>query len=243
MTQSVCAIIGAGEGLGQSLAAKFSGEGFDLALVSRSEQGSSAAMAAATAANSSALVRYFKADATEPSTIEGSLNSIFQEMGNIEVLIYNARGGYSPIKPLDITYSQLEENYQIEVVGAFAAAKSVIPTMLEHGHGTILFSSATAALRGSGSNPLFAIGKFGLRALSQCLSKAYAINGIHIAHVRLDCALDVPLIRQYYGENFKEEETSNTDDVAETYWWVHQQPKSAWSNEVELRPYTENWTY
>lgn len=243
MTQGVCAIIGAGEGLGQSLAAKFAREGYDLALVSRSEQGSSAAVEAAAAANPSAVVRYFEADATQPETIEDSFEAISQAMGNVGILIYNARGGYSLTKPLDMTYSQLEEIYRIEVVGAFAAAKAVLPPMLEDGRGTILFSSATAALRGSASNPLFAIGKFGLRALSQCLSKAYAANGIHVAHVRLDCSLDVPLIRQYYGENFKEEETSNTDDVAETYWWVHQQPKSAWSNEVELRPYTENWTY
>ena len=118
-----------------------------------------------------------------------------------------------------------------------------MPAMITRGQGTVLYSSATAAFRGSGTNPLFAIGKFGLRALAQSLAKAYSKDGVHVAHVRLDCTLDVPMVRQYMGANFNAAETSNTDDVASTYWWVHQQPRSAWSNEVELRPYTENWTY
>ncbi len=239
MNQPVCAIVGAGEGLGQSLAAKFASKGFDLALLSRSEKGSSAA---ATAANASSTVNYFKADATDPQSIEAAFASI-ADMGEIEVLIYNARGGYSMINPLDMTYAQLDEIYQLEVVGAFAAAKAVMPAMIERGRGSVLFSSATAAMRGSGSNPLFAIGKFGLRALAQSLTKAYAKDSVHVVHMRLDCALDVPVIRKYYDDKFTVDDTSNTDDVAETYWWVHQQPKSAWSNEVELRPYTENWTY
>jgi NADP-dependent 3-hydroxy acid dehydrogenase YdfG len=118
-----------------------------------------------------------------------------------------------------------------------------MPAMIERGHGTVIYSSATAALRGSGTNPLYAIGKFGLRALSQSLAKAYARHGVHVVHIRLDCALDVPIVRQYYGDKFNPEELSNTDDVAESYLWVHRQPKSAWSNEVELRPYTEEWTF
>ena len=243
MTQPVCAIVGAGEGLGQSLAAKFASNGFDLALLSRSEKGSGAAVAAATAANASASVRYFTADATDPQSLEAAFSDIGKNMGDIEVLIYNARGGYSPINPLDMSYDQLNEIYQLEVIGAFAAAKAVMPAMIERGRGTVLFSSATAALRGSGNNPLYAIGKFGLRALSQSLTKAYAKDGVHIVHIRLDCSLDVPEIRKYFDDKFTVDDTSNTDDVAETYWWVHQQPKSAWSNEVELRPYTENWTY
>ena len=64
-----------------------------------------------------------------------------------------------------------------------------------------------------------------------------------LSHVALDCTLDVPVVRKYLGANADREQLANTDDVAETYWWVHRQPKSAWSNEVELRPYTENWTY
>jgi NADP-dependent 3-hydroxy acid dehydrogenase YdfG len=117
-----------------------------------------------------------------------------------------------------------------------------MPGMIERGRGSVIFSSATAALRGSGTNPLYAIGKFALRALAQNLAKAYAKDGVHVVHVRLDCNLDVPLVREWLGGKFDPELTSNCDDVADSYWWVHQQPRSAWSNEIELRPYTENWT-
>ena len=243
MKAKVCAVIGAGAGLGQALARRFARGGYTLALLSRSEAGSEAALAAAREADSSAPHRFVAADATDTASLESSLAQVNRDLGEIDVMIYNARGGYDLRAPLDMSYDDLNAIYQLEVVGAFAAARAVMPAMIERGTGSVIFSSATAALRGSGTNPLYAIGKFGLRALSQSLAKAYAKDGVHVVHVRLDCTLDVPEVRQWLGDNFKVEETSNTDDVAETYWWVHQQPKSAWSNEVELRPYTENWTY
>ncbi|MFP6742256.1 MAG: SDR family NAD(P)-dependent oxidoreductase [Alphaproteobacteria bacterium] len=239
MPHPVCAIVGAGEGLGQSLAAKFAGESYDIALISRTEKGSRAAAEAAAGAN----VNFYQADATQPETIERAFAKAAEDMGEIDVLIYNARGNFTRCEPLDMTYEALEEVYRLEVVGAFAAAKSVLPAMQQRGHGSVLFSSATAALRGSASHPLYAIGKFGLRALSQSLAKAYSKDGVHIVHVRLDCDLDMPLMRELYGDDFDADKMADTDDVAEAYWWAHQQPRSAWSNEIELRPYTETWTY
>ncbi|MGD9603675.1 MAG: SDR family NAD(P)-dependent oxidoreductase [Gammaproteobacteria bacterium] len=240
MKREVCAIVGGGEGLGRALAATFARNGCDIALVSRTVAGSAAAQAAAEAAG--ARVEFEAADATRPGELEGAFARIASRLGEVDVLIYNARGGYELHRPLDLTTAQLEEIFRLEVLGAFAAAKAVMPGMIARGRGTVLFSSATAAFRGSPGNALFAIGKFGLRALSQSLAKAYARDGVHVAHVRLDCNLDVPLVREFMGEAYRPEDCSNTDDVAQTYWWVHRQPRSAWSNEVELRPYTEQWT-
>ena len=242
MSQPVCAIVGAGEGLGRSLAAKFAGEGFDIALVSRSENGSRAAAGNASAANPQAKIRFLAADATQPHTIEQAFATVAREMGEVQVLIYNARGSFTRCEPLAMTYAQLDDIYHVEVVGAFAAAKAVIPAMRERGSGSVLFSSATAALRGSGIAPLYAIGKFGLRALSQSLAKAYAKDGVHVVHFRLDCDLDVPLMRELYGDEYNPKSLADPDGVAEAYWWAHRQPKSAWSNEIELRPHTEAWT-
>ncbi len=243
MSTPVCAIVGAGDGLGQALARRFAAEGMTLALLSRSESGSAAALAAANETAPGGAHRYVQTDATQPEGLEAALNQVARDCGDIEVLIYNARGGYQLRDPITMSYDDLDEIYKLEVVGAFAAAKAVLPGMRERKRGTILYSSATAALRGSGTNPLYAIGKFGLRALSQSLAKAYAVDGVHIVHVRLDCTLDVPEVRQWMGDKFDPELTSNCDDVADSYWWVHQQPRSAWSNEIELRPYTENWTF
>ncbi|MEM7224778.1 MAG: SDR family NAD(P)-dependent oxidoreductase [Pseudomonadota bacterium] len=243
MKRRICTIVGAGEGLGQALAAKFAGQSFDIALMSRTEAGSAAAAQAAAAANDAADVRFFRADATRPNTLESALANIGSDMGAIDVLIYNARGQFTACEPLDMTYEALEEVYRVEVVGAFAAAKSVLPTMIGRSRGSIFFSSATAAFRGSSNFPLYAIGKFGLRALSQSLAKAYAKDGVHIVHFRLDCDLDVPVMRELYGDQRAQTGLASPDDVAETYWLTYQQPKGAWSNEVEIRPYTETWTY
>ena len=243
MSRPICAIVGAGEGLGKALAGKFSAEGCNLALISRTEGGSEAACKAARAANPETEAMFFCADATQPETIENAFDDIARELGSVDILIYNARGSFPRCEPLDMTYDAMDDVFRVEVMGAFAAAKSVIPSMRKRGQGTLLFSSATAALRGSASHPLYAIGKFGLRGLTQSLAKAYAKDGIHVAHVRLDCDLDVPIMQKIYGDRYNPEILANPDDVAETYWWVYQQPKGAWSNEVELRPYTENWTY
>lgn len=243
MTTNVCMIVGSGEGLGRALAATFARAGFDIALLSRSEQTSGPALEAARAARAGAKVSFYATDATRPAELERAATRVCAELGPIEVLIYNARGGYDLRAPLAMTYGELEAVFQLEVVGAFAAAKAVMPAMLERGHGSVLFSSATAAFRGSADNPLYAIGKFGLRALAQSLAKAYAKDGVHVAHVRLDCSLDVPVVRQAFGEQVDATTLANTDDVAASYLWLHQQPKSAWSNELELRPYTERWTY
>ena len=244
MGEKVCAIVGAGEGLGQSLAEVFANGGFDVALLSRTEKGSRAALEAARRVNPACQARFFAADASVPAVLEAALARVRHELGAVEVLIYNVRGDdFTSKAPLAIEYTELREIFEIEVVGALAAAKAVMPRMIEAGHGTVIFSSATAALRGSATNALYAIGKFGLRALSQSLAKAYAKAGVHVAQVRLDCTLDVPIVRKLLGQRFDPTKVAATADVARTYLWIAQQPKSAWSNEVELRPFTEDWTF
>lgn len=243
MGQGVCAIVGAGGGLGRALAATFAADGYDVALSSRTEMGSAAAIEAARGARAGAKVGFFAANALEPETVEAALRRVAADLGDVEVMIYNVRGDPNWKPPLAIEYDEIREIVDLEVTGALAAAKAVMPAMIERKRGTVIFSSATAAFRGSASNPLYAIGKFALRALSQSLAKAYAKQGVHVAHVRLDCALDVPLVRQFMGERFDPEQAAATTDVAKSYLAIVGQPKSAWSNEVELRPYTEEWTY
>lgn len=243
MERSVCVIVGAGAGLGRALAARFSLGGYDVALVSRTETGSAVALESAARASSKVRTGFWSADATQPESVEHAIAQIEREMGDIDVLIYNVRDSFNRCDPLDMSYEELERVFRLEVVSAYAAARAAIPGMRSRGRGNVLFSSATAALRGSETHPLYSIGKFALRALSQSLAKAYAKDGVHVAHVRLDCDLDVPLMRELYADKYDPGSLANTDDVAQTYWWVHEQPRSAWSNEVELRPYTERWTY
>ena len=243
MSRPVCAIVGAGEGLGRALAVRFAEENFDIGLVSRFREGSRAAAEAAASAGPEAKIGFFAADARQPETVERALHDVAAEIGEVEVLIYNVRGEFARRDPLDMTYEELEEIYRVEVVGAFAAARAVLPAMRERGAGSVMFSSATAAFRGSATHALYAIGKFGVRALSQSLAKAYSKDGVHVVHMRLDCDLDVPLMRERYGDDYANAHLADPDAVAQAYWWAHRQPKSAWSNEIEIRPHTESWTY
>lgn len=236
LSRPVCAIVGSGEGLGRALAARFAQGGYDLALISRSKAGSAAASAAAKAANGQIQVSYQSADANDPETIRAALDMV----GPVDVLIYNVRDSFTRRSPLDIDLPDLEAAFRLEVVSALAAAQGVMPGMCKRGFGTVLFSSATAAFRGSATHPLYSIPKFGLRGLSQSLAKAHAADGIHVAHMRLDCDLDVPIMHKSYGDDTSG--LADPRDVAETYWLTHLQPKGAWSNEVDIRPHTETWT-
>lgn len=239
---SVCAIVGAGEGLGASLARVFAQDGCDVALLSRTPAGTAAARDAAVAANADVRVIAVQADAAKPESLDAGLSRVASELGPVDILIYNVRGSIAFRRPLDVSCDELRNILDIEVIGAFAATRAVLPSMIDRRRGTILYSSATAALRGSATGLLYATAKFGLRGLSQSVAKAYAAQGVHVAHVRLDCALDVPIVRTMMGKDYRPELTSSTDDVARSYLWIHHQPRSAWSNEVELRPFTENWT-
>ena len=144
MSRPVCVIIGPGEGLGQALAKKFAHQGYNVALISRSLEGSAKALKVVKQVGTDG--HHFYADAQSPETIETAIANVISEMGEIEVLIYNARGDFTACKPLEISYEQLSEVYNLEVVGAFAAAKSVLPKMIKQGSGSIFFSSATAAM-------------------------------------------------------------------------------------------------
>lgn len=241
--RGVCTIVGHGPGLGTALAKRFARGGYDLGLVSRSEESRVAAQNAALAERPTTQVWHQRADANSPVSLERALSALSADAGPIDVLIYNVRGTFARCEPLDMTYDMLEYTFRLEVAGAFAAAKAVLPEMRTRGHGTIFFSSATAAFRGSATHPIYAIGKFGLRALSQSLTKAYSKDGVHIVHMRLDCDLDVPTMNGIYRVTRDQAGLADHKDVAETYWLTLQQPKGVWSNEVEIRPLTETWTY
>ena len=137
MCRSICAIVGVGRGLGKALAIKFANEGFDIAIISRSKVNSMPAIQAASDAKSD--VHFIEADANNPKSVEGALNKIMTDMGKIEILIYNCRGEFKACAPLDMTYRELTDIFELEVVGAFAAAKAVLPKMIENSNGSIFF--------------------------------------------------------------------------------------------------------
>jgi NAD(P)-dependent dehydrogenase (short-subunit alcohol dehydrogenase family) len=240
----LCAIVGAEEGLGACLAKAFAGEGCDLALLSPTRDDSRDALEAArTSLRPGGRVIDFDCDPSRADAVERALRDVAQKMGAIDVLIYNVRPEVAFVPPLEVTPATLRDMIEIEAVSAFAAARTVLPSMIERGTGTLLFTSATAALRGAAHGLTFATAKFALRGMTQSLAKAYASKGIHVVHVRLDCYLDDAFARRNMGDKFREEHAARSEDVAQAYLQAYRQPRSAWSNEIELRPACENWTF
>ena len=169
-TKALCTIVGAGEGLGKSLAKRFAKQGFDIALISRSKSNAAPIIDSLHHSFPGVAAKHFAADVTQAVELESVIGDLHRELGNTSVLLYNARGEFKAYGPLELPYDVLDSLFRIEVVGALAAAKAVLPAMIEKGAGSIFYSSATAAFRGSSQYPHYAIAKFGLRALSQsCL--------------------------------------------------------------------------
>ena len=176
MGEKRCAIIGAGAGLGRALAARFAREGYVLTLLSRSEAGSSAALDAARAAAPDAAHRFLAADAQEPPTIEQALT----DAGPFEVLIYNARGGYTLREPLAMTFEELEEIYRLEVIGAHAAARAVMPAMIARGGGVIVNISSGAATSSLEGWSHYCASKAAALMLTQCGAKELGPKGVRV---------------------------------------------------------------
>jgi NAD(P)-dependent dehydrogenase (short-subunit alcohol dehydrogenase family) len=130
--------------------------------------------------------------------------------------------------------------YGVQNSGAFYAAQQILPAMVEAGRGTILLTGATASLRGSARFSALAVGKFGLRALGQSMAREFGPQGIHVAHVVIDGQINTPRVRERSPE--REEHTMLSPEViAETYWQLHIQDRTAWTLELDLRPAVESF--
>ncbi|CAF3898176.1 unnamed protein product [Rotaria sp. Silwood1] len=180
------------------------------------------------------------ADASNVSSLKNAFNTIRTKFGNDpEVLLYNASGFvYKSI--LDMKPEELQNALNICVVGGFVASQEVLPSMLKNGKGTILFTGATASLRGSAKFAGFAAAKFALRALAQSMARELGPQGIHVAHIIIDGQINTP--SQVQSQPDRDIETFlNSDAIAETYWQLHIQPRSTWTQELDLRPSVEKF--
>ncbi|RUP48968.1 putative short chain dehydrogenase [Jimgerdemannia flammicorona] len=160
----------------------------------------------------------------------------------IELAVYNA-SVYVRGNILEMEASEFESAWKVICMGAFLVSKEVVPGMLERKRGTLIFTGATASLRGSAKFAPFAVGKFGLRALSQSLAREFGPQGVHVAHVIVDGAIDTPRIRGMAATFNKNPETEmlNPDRIADAYSYLHEQHPSTWTHELDLRPAVEKF--
>jgi NAD(P)-dependent dehydrogenase (short-subunit alcohol dehydrogenase family) len=233
----VAAILGVGPGLGAAVARRFAREGFAAALMARNEDGLSGIRQEIEEDGGAALS--ISADATDPASVEVAFGRVRDEVGDPEVFVYNA-GAFQMGGVLEIPPERFDECFRANCAGAFYAAQQVLPAMVEAGRGTILLTGATAALRGSARFSALAVGKFGLRALSQSMAREFGPQGIHVAHVVIDGQINTPSMRERSPD--REEHTMlSPEAIAETYWRLHTQDRTAWTLELDLRPSVEGF--
>ena len=230
MTKPVCVVVGIGPQNGASFARRFASEGYAVALLSRKTDYSSSLAAEIESAKA------YACDVTDPLAIETAFAAVRAEMGKIDVLVYNAGSGvWGNIE--ELSAHDFEQSWRINTMGAFLVSKEVIPSMKEEKAGTIIFVGATASLRGKPFTTAFAPAKASQRSLAQAMARHLWPSGIHVALIIIDggiksLASDVDV---------EAPETLNPDDIATTAYFLSQQPRSAWSFEVDVRPSQESW--
>jgi len=233
MAQPVCLISGVGPGTGSALVRRFAGEGYRVAMLARNAQ----RLAALSEQVSSA--RAYVCDVSDHSQVDAAVASVEREMGAPSVLIHNAVGGawgtFTEIEP-DV----LNRNFQVNTMGLLYLARRVAPAMVAAGKGAIIVTGNTSALRGRANFAGFAPTKAAQRILAEAMARDLGAKGVHVAYIVIDAVIDVPWAR----ERFKDK----PDDffiapaaIADEAWHVANQPRSAWSFNVEVRPFGETW--
>lgn len=233
MSKPVCAVIGIGPGNGAAIARRFARENYRLALLSRSTTLSG------KLASELGNARAYACDASDTQSVQTAFENVRKDLGDVDALVYNAGSGtWGNVE--DVSAENLENAWRVNVLGAFTAVRAVIPAMKQHGKGSIVFIGATASRRGSARAAAFAQAKAAQRALAESMARHLWPAGIHIALVIIDGIVDLPHTRERMPDK-PESFFVKPDDVAATVYWLTQQPRSAWSFEVEARPFGEAW--
>lgn len=237
-TDRVAVILGTGPGLGSALALKFSREGYKVAIVSRTKRKLEKIQKDIENSGGEAFIA--PADVTNEKDLKAAFNNIFQKLGKtIDVLVYNA-GDFKMQSILKIKPDEFKNSWDINCFGAFLSSKLVLPSMLKRKKGTIIFTGATASIRGSAGFSRLAVGKFGLRALAQSMAREFGPKGIHIAHVIIDGQIESPS----YSKKLPQRENKSflsPEAIADQYWHIHNQPTTSWTLEMDLRPAVERF--
>jgi len=237
----VALVIGAGDYLGAAIARRFAREGFTACVTRRRGEGLDDLVASIEDAGGTA--RGFYSDARDEDQVAEVIETIEREVGPIEVFVFNV-GGNVKFDVLETTTRVYTKVWQMCALAGFLTAREVARRMVERGHGTMLFTGATASLRGAAGFSAFSGGKHALRALAQSLARELGPKGIHVAHVVIDGPIDTAATRELFPEYFAKRGPDGIlkpEDIAETYWAIHSQPPSAWTHEVDVRPYVESW--
>jgi NAD(P)-dependent dehydrogenase (short-subunit alcohol dehydrogenase family) len=238
----VALVIGAGDGNGAAIARRFAREGYTACVVRRTEQALQPLVEAIKADGRRAHA--FAADARKEEAVVALLEQIERDIGPVEVLVFNV-GANVPCSILEETSRKYFKIWEMACFAGFLSAREAAKRMVPRGRGSILFTGATASLRGGATFAAFAGAKHALRALAQSMARELGPKNIHVAHVVVDGAVDTAFIRDnfpaMYAERMPKDGILQPDHIAESFWQLHRQPRDAWTFELDLRPYMETW--
>jgi NAD(P)-dependent dehydrogenase (short-subunit alcohol dehydrogenase family) len=233
MSRPVCVIVGAGPGNGAAFARRFAREGYAAALLARDIE------SLRTLEQEIDGAKAYSYDATRESDARETFAEIARELGPVEVLIYNA----SSREFADIAHTSpemFERAWRVTTLGCFLALKSVIPDMQSARRGTIIIIGATASWSGNAGFVAFAAAKAAQRSLVQSVARDLGPAGVHVAHVVIDAVVDSPRTRQMMPDK-DDDFFARSEDIAESVFFLTRQPRSAWTFELDLRPFGERW--
>jgi len=245
----VCLVVGAGAGIGGHVAARFTQAEYYAVLCRRSDQKGLDTLVE-DIREGGGQARGYLLDATAEGSIEDLVAEVEAEIGPIEVAVYNLGAQIGHRALADTSYKAFELGWRLATLGLFRLACALCPRMAERGHGTLLVTSATAAMRGNAGQHAHAAAMGGRRMLCQTLNAELAPQGVHVAHIVVDGAVDAPdtLGRMLGPERFARLRESRggehdgllrPEHIAETYYHLAHQHRSAWTHEIDLRPFAD----
>lgn len=241
MTGTV-AILGAGaaQGIGGALAQKFAQEGHHVVVTGRTLE--KVELLAEQIKKSGHSAEAMQVDVTQESD-QDALFTHLEKLGPLASVLFNA-GNNGIIPFAQLTAETYEQFWRIGSYGAFLTAKRAIPLLEKQSNGSLFFTGASASLRGRPNFAHFASMKAGLRMLAQALAREYGPKGVHVAHIIIDGIVDAAGTRSRFGDymdSLGEDGILCPNAIANTFWHLHNQPRSAWTHELELRPFSEKW--
>src|SRR5712692_3729945 len=234
--KKIATVIGVGPGLGAALARRFAAD-YAVALVARNADKLIELAREISSAGGTSLA--VPADVSNEQAIADAFDRIRRDLGDTDILLYNAAmrpyGTLMETKP-----STFENTWRVGAFGAFIAAQQVVPAMLRKQRGVILFTGATAGVKPFPTSAAFGPAKFALRGLAQVMARDLGPPGIHVAYINVDGAIDMPFIRQLRPD-IEQEDMLAPSAIAEAYWHFAHQDRSAWTQELDVRPFKEKF--
>lgn len=239
--KKVVLVIGAGDATGGAIARRFAREGYVACVTRRSADKLQPLVD--TIRNEGGEAHGFASDARKEEDVVALIEQIEHDIGPIEAFVFNI-GANVPCSILEETARKYFKIWEMACFSGFLNAREVAIRMAKRQRGTILFTGATAGLRGAANFAAFAGAKHGIRALAQSMARELGPMNIHVAHVVVDGAIDTEFIRTQFPEHYalkSEDGILDPEHIAENYWYLHTQPRDAWTFELDLRPWNERW--